>query len=76
MKLPVRELDAIECLLKTAERTQGGRQVMGSTWQGLLDDFIRVRDAQYRSDPDEEPLAWSRSNIRCKQFSKNCATNS
>lgn len=26
---------------------------MGSTWQGLLDDFIRVRDAQYRSDPDE-----------------------
>lgn len=26
---------------------------MGHTFQSLLDEFCRVRDAQYRSDPDE-----------------------
>lgn len=26
---------------------------MGNTFQHLLDQFVRVRDAQYRSDPDE-----------------------
>jgi len=26
---------------------------MGSTWQGLLDEFVRVRSIQYRDDPEE-----------------------
>jgi hypothetical protein len=26
---------------------------MGSTWQSLLDEFILVRDREYRSIPDE-----------------------
>ncbi len=25
---------------------------MGTTWQNLLTEFVRVRDAQYRDDPE------------------------
>lgn len=26
---------------------------MGSTWQSLLEEFLRVRNARYRNDPEE-----------------------
>jgi hypothetical protein len=26
---------------------------MGSTWQSLLEEFVRVRNTQYRDDPEE-----------------------
>lgn len=27
---------------------------MGSTWQSLLDELVRVRDMDFRSDPERE----------------------